>query len=68
MTESPPERDAVPASRVPTFAGSLQDRASILDPYPVYRTVRELGPVVWLRRYRAFAVARYEALVHESQA
>ncbi len=50
----------MPASRVPTFAGSLLDRASILDPYSVYRTVRELGSVVWLRRHRAFAVARYD--------
>lgn len=31
----------------------------ILDPYPAYRALRDLGPAVWLERYQVWAVTRY---------
>lgn len=34
--------------------------AFIADPFPHYETLREAGPVVWLRRYGVWAVARHE--------
>jgi len=35
----------------------------IRDPYPLYKMMRDAGPVVWLRRHNAFAFARYEEVV-----
>ena len=32
----------------------------LLNPYPYYEKLRELGPVVYLERYGAYAVARYD--------
>jgi cytochrome P450 len=32
----------------------------LLDPYPVFAELRELGPVVWLERYGAVALPRFE--------
>jgi cytochrome P450 len=31
-----------------------------LDPFPLYRQLRDLGPVVWLRRYGVFALPRFD--------
>lgn len=32
----------------------------ILNPYPFHREMREAGPIVWLEKWKVFAVARYE--------
>ena len=32
----------------------------ILDPYPLHREMREAGPIIWLEKWKVFAVARYE--------
>ena len=32
----------------------------LVDPYPVFAELRELGPVVWLERYGAVALPRFE--------
>ena len=32
----------------------------LLDPYPVFTRLRELGPVVWLERHGVIALARFE--------
>lgn len=32
---------------------------AITNPYPLYRTLRDLGPAVWLPRHDAWAVARF---------
>ena len=37
----------------------IYTRAAILDPYPHYSALRELGSVVWLPRHRVFALPRY---------
>lgn len=44
----------------PIFRGNLYSPAAIADPYPVYAELRSLGPVVRLKRHRAFALTRYE--------
>lgn len=36
------------------------DEAVLADPYPHYEQLRELGPVVYLQRYGAYAVARHD--------
>lgn len=49
-----------PRSRhVPVYRPSVFSRSAILDPYPGYRALRELGPVVWLARHRLYALPRY---------
>ena len=50
--------DGVPVSDADTFSIGFFE-----DPYPVHDELREAGPVVFLRRYGVYAVARY-AEVH----
>jgi cytochrome P450 len=54
---------------VPPLAGRLKAPASdvdiyadehIIEPYGAYRELRDAGPIVWMNRYQAWAVARYE--------
>jgi cytochrome P450 len=45
---------------VPDYRPNLYSRPAIVDPYPHYARLRELGPVVWLNRQRVFALPRYE--------
>ncbi len=44
---------------VPTYRPDIYSRSAILDPYPHYRALRDLGAVVWLRRHRLYALPRY---------
>ncbi|MEU5757647.1 cytochrome P450 [Nocardia sp. NPDC047648] len=44
---------------VPVYQPDLYSRQVIMDPYPHYARMRELGPVVWLTRQRAYALPRY---------
>ena len=46
-------------SAVPVYRPDIYARSAILDPYPHYRALRELGPVVWLARQRLYALPRY---------
>ncbi|MBX7449217.1 cytochrome P450 [Mycolicibacterium sp. 3033] len=48
-----------PRTDVPVYRPDIYTRAAILDPYPHYRALREMGPVVWLSRQRLFALPRY---------
>ena len=36
---------------------------TLLNPWPLYRELREMGPAVWLEKYRMFALTRYDAVV-----
>lgn len=38
----------------------LFEDSSLLDPYPDYQALRDLGGVVWLERYDVWAVPRYD--------
>jgi cytochrome P450 len=44
---------------VPSYKYDIYDTAAIVDPYPHYARMRELGPVVWLAKQRAYALPRY---------
>ncbi|WP_315772329.1 cytochrome P450 [Rhodococcoides kroppenstedtii] len=44
---------------VPRYGADIYSTAAILDPYPHYAELRELGPVVWLTKQKVYAVARY---------
>ncbi|GAB2800502.1 cytochrome P450 [Streptomyces chlorus] len=46
-----------PASDVDLFADDV-----LVDPYPVYAELRELGPVVHLRKNDVYALTRYDAI------
>ncbi len=48
-----------PAIAVPTYEPDLYSTQAILDPYPHYARLRQLGPVVWLPKQRVYALARY---------
>ncbi len=43
----------------PRYEPDIYTAAAILDPYPHYQRIRDLGPVVWLPRHRVHAVPRY---------
>jgi cytochrome P450 len=44
---------------VPIYHPDLYSAAAIRDPYPHYARLRELGPVVWLRKQKVYALPRY---------
>ncbi len=44
---------------VPRYRQNIYSTEAILDPYPHYASLRDLGPVVWLPRQRAYAISRY---------
>src|ERR1700722_18264177 len=35
---------------------------ALLNPWPLYSELREMGPVVWLEKYGMFALTRYDAV------
>ena len=43
----------------PVYPADIYTTEAILDPYPHYQRLRDLGSVVWLPRHRVFAVPRY---------
>ena len=47
-----------PTSRLDPYT----DQA-LLDPWPLYRELREMGPAVWLEKHRMFALTRYDGVV-----
>ncbi|AEV76205.1 cytochrome P450 [Mycolicibacterium rhodesiae NBB3] len=46
-------------SDVATHGSNLYTTEVIVNPYPHYKTLRTLGPVVWLSRHRVYALPRY---------
>jgi cytochrome P450 len=44
----------------PELDVDLYSDAAIVDPYPLYRTIRDLGPAVWLRAHGAWAIGRFD--------
>jgi cytochrome P450 len=65
---APSRRFQVPRHRaphgVPVYRADIYSREAILDPYPHYRVLRELGPVVWLERQRLYALPRHAEVKH----
>jgi cytochrome P450 len=46
-------------ANVPDYRPNLYSKQAIVDPYPHYTRVRELGPVVWLTKQRVYALPRF---------
>jgi len=44
---------------VPSYESDIYSSAAIVDPYPHYARMRELGSVVWLAKQRVYALPRY---------
>jgi cytochrome P450 len=36
---------------------------ALLNPWPLYHELREMGPIVWLEKYGMFALTRYDVVV-----
>ncbi len=44
----------------PALATDLYTDAALVDPYPLYRAIRDLGPAVWLSAHDAWAIGRFD--------
>jgi cytochrome P450 len=42
-----------------TYRENVYTTDAVLNPYPHYQRMRDLGPVVWLPRHRVYALPRY---------
>jgi cytochrome P450 len=51
------------AEKAPTSTLDPYADQALLNPWPLYRELREMGPVVWLEKYGMFALTRYDAVV-----
>src|SRR4030081_1496631 len=51
------------AEKVPTSTLDPYTDQALLNPSPLYRELREIGPVVWLEKYGMFALTRYDVVV-----
>ena len=47
------------SAREPAFDADLYSDVAICDPHPLYRTIRDLGPAVWLNAHGAWAIGRF---------
>jgi cytochrome P450 len=45
--------------QLPTFGADLYSDPLLDDPYSAYRTLRDLGPVVWLSEHQLLAIGRF---------
>lgn len=45
--------------QVPVYDADIYTRDAIVDPYPHYQRMRDLGPVVWLTKHKVYALPRY---------
>lgn len=44
---------------VPAYKPDIYSVEAIVDPYPHYQRLRNLGPVVWLAKHKVYALPRY---------
>jgi cytochrome P450 len=51
------------AEKAPTSTLDPYTDQALLNPWPLYRGLREMGPVVWLGKYGMFALTRYDVVV-----
>ena len=55
---TPTMQNQAPVSEIDPYADE-----ALIDPWNLYRELRDLGTAVWLTRYRMFALTRYESVV-----
>lgn len=60
MPDVKPARAENPAQGTPVSDIDLFSDEALLDPYPHYDAIRELGPVVWLSRFGLYILTRFE--------
>src|SRR5579859_7062716 len=53
----------IPAENTPTSTLDPYTDQALLNPWPLYQQLREMGPVVWLKKDRMFALTRYDVIV-----
>ena len=46
-------------ARVPVYKPDIYSVDAIVNPYPHYQRLRDLGPVVWLTKQKVYALPRY---------
>jgi cytochrome P450 len=51
------------AERAPTSTLDPYTDRALLNPWPLYRELRKMGPAAWLEKYRMFALTRYDVAV-----
>jgi cytochrome P450 len=49
----------VKAAGLPVYRSNIYSVEAIVDPYPHYQRLRDLGPVVWLTNHNVYALPRY---------
>ena len=49
--------------RTPVSALDPYTDQALLDPWPLYRELREMGPVVWLEKHGMLALTHYDVVV-----
>jgi cytochrome P450 len=49
--------------RGPTSTADPYADEALLNPWPLYRELRDIGPVVWLEKYRMLALTGYDVVV-----
>jgi cytochrome P450 len=49
----------VNAAAAPAYQPDIYSVDAIVNPYPHYQRLRDLGPVVWLTKHRVYALPRY---------
>src|SRR4029077_20259358 len=61
----PEQASAMNASTIgaPTSATDPYADQALLNPWPLYRELREMAPAVWLEKYAMFALTRYDCVV-----
>lgn len=50
------------ATKAPSSTLDPYADEALLNPWPTYSTLREMGPAVWLDKYAMFALTRYESV------
>jgi cytochrome P450 len=51
------------AEKAPTTSLDPYADANLLNPWSLYKTLRDMGPAVWLEQYKMFALTRYESVL-----
>jgi cytochrome P450 len=51
------------AGRAPVSTLDPYTDQALLNPWPLYHELREMGPIVWLEKYGMFALTRYDVVV-----
>jgi cytochrome P450 len=51
------------AEKAPAASLDPYADANLLNPWPLYKRLRDMGPAVWLEQYKMFALTRYESVL-----